>query len=155
MSAARLSLPRHCKMRWLGLGKISGYSQHLQQFEAPRPVAIACFYIAVFLFFDMAWDYCSPMLYPGRQVTCLSHVSHVTSFAMVIRSRQLSGEDPVGTGRRTDREERGRREVSLRYFLWLELSATDTCRLSDRAPKRRKVEESQVLFNLQTGRDSL
>lgn len=60
------------------MGKISGYNPHLQHFETPRTVAIACFYIAVFLFFEMAWDYCNPVLYPGELVTWLSHVSHVT-----------------------------------------------------------------------------
>lgn len=43
--------------------KISGYGHHLQTFEAPRPVAIACFYISVFMFFEMAWVYCRNMLY--------------------------------------------------------------------------------------------
>ena len=50
------------KVRWHGLEKLSGYSSHAQPFEAPRNVAIACFYIAVFLFFEMAWDYCSGLL---------------------------------------------------------------------------------------------
>ena len=36
----------------------------MQPFEAPRTVAIACFYISVFLFFEMAWEYCKEMLYP-------------------------------------------------------------------------------------------
>ena len=36
----------------------------MQPFEAPRTVAIACFYISVFLFFEMAWEYCREMLYP-------------------------------------------------------------------------------------------
>ena len=45
--------------------KLSGYNPHVKPFEAPRPVAIACFYIAVFLFFEMAWDYCSEMLAPA------------------------------------------------------------------------------------------
>jgi hypothetical protein len=53
------------RIRWLGLEKLSGYSSHIKPFEAPRPVAIACFYIAVFLFFEMAWDYCSEMLAPA------------------------------------------------------------------------------------------
>ena len=52
-------------VRWLGLEKLSGYNPHVKQFEAPRPVAIACFYIAVFLYFEMAWDYCSEMLAPA------------------------------------------------------------------------------------------
>ena len=45
--------------------KLSGYSSRVKPFEAPRPVAIACFYITVFLFFEMAWDYCSEMLAPS------------------------------------------------------------------------------------------
>ena len=50
----------------MGLEKIAGYNTHIQaSFEAPRPVAIACFYIAVFLFFEMAWEYCCEMLYPS------------------------------------------------------------------------------------------
>ena len=50
----------------MGLEKIAGYNPHMQtSFEAPRPVAIACFYIAVFLFFEMAWEYCSEILYPS------------------------------------------------------------------------------------------
>ena len=53
------------RVRWMGLEKLSGYSPHAKPFEAPRPVAIACFYIAVFLFFEMAWDYCSEMLAPA------------------------------------------------------------------------------------------
>ena len=56
---------RPCRIRWLGLEKLSGYSSHLKPFEAPRSVAIACFYITVFLFFEMAWDYCSEMLAPA------------------------------------------------------------------------------------------
>ena len=54
---------RAANMRWLGLEKISGYGHHMQTFEAPRTVAIACFYISVFLFFEMAWVYCKEMLY--------------------------------------------------------------------------------------------
>jgi integrator complex subunit 10 len=53
------------RVRWLGVEKLSGYNPHVKPFEAPRPVAIACFYIAVFLFFEMAWDYCSEMLAPA------------------------------------------------------------------------------------------
>ena len=60
-------LCRPASVRWHGLEKISGYSSHLHKFEAPRTVAIACFYIAAFLFFEMAWEYCSDMLYPEQQ----------------------------------------------------------------------------------------
>lgn len=60
-----LSLPcSPAKIRWLALEKLSGYNPHIQPFEAPRNVAIACFYISVFLFFEMAWEYCREMLYP-------------------------------------------------------------------------------------------
>ena len=61
---------RPASVRWHGLEKISGYSSHLHKFEAPRTVAIACFYISAFLFFEMAWEYCSAMLYPEFQGMC-------------------------------------------------------------------------------------
>lgn len=53
-------------VRWHGLEKISGYTNKAQPFEAPRNVAIACFYISVFLFFEMAWEYSSAVLYPEQ-----------------------------------------------------------------------------------------
>ena len=48
------------KMRWLALQKLSGYSPLARApFDPPRPVAIGCFYISVFLFFESAWVYFS------------------------------------------------------------------------------------------------
>ena len=61
-------------MRWHGLEKISGYTNKAQPFEAPRNVAIACFYISVFLFFEMAWEYSYAVLYPelsGGMYMCI------------------------------------------------------------------------------------
>lgn len=58
------------KIRWLSLEKISGYNSRMQSFEAPRTVAIACFYVSVFLFFEVAWEYCSEMLYPTGKSGC-------------------------------------------------------------------------------------
>ena len=61
----------------MGLQKLSGYNPHVKPFEAPRSVAIACFYIAVFLFFEMAWDYCSEMLAPAFGMWCVSVCTYV------------------------------------------------------------------------------
>jgi hypothetical protein len=48
------------KVRWIGLETISGFNaSSASLFEAPRQVAIACFYIGVFLFFESAWTYYS------------------------------------------------------------------------------------------------
>eukprot|EP00731_Ephydatia_muelleri_P035523 Em0132g2a len=52
-------------VRWMGLEKLSGYNTRMQSFEAPCSIAIACFYTAVFLFFETAWEYCSSLLCPG------------------------------------------------------------------------------------------
>ena len=47
-------------MRWLALQKLSGYSPLARTpFDPPRGVAIGCFYISVFLFFESAWAYFS------------------------------------------------------------------------------------------------
>ncbi|KAL5469034.1 hypothetical protein EMCRGX_G030221 [Ephydatia muelleri] len=54
----------------MGLEKLSGYNTRMQSFEAPRSIAIACFYIAVFLFFETAWEYCSSLLCPGGGQPC-------------------------------------------------------------------------------------
>ena len=69
---AHASIHSPPKVRWMGLQKLSGYNPHVKPFEAPRSVAIACFYIAVFLFFEMAWDYCSEMLAPAFGMWCVN-----------------------------------------------------------------------------------
>ena len=53
-------------VRWHGLEKISGYVSKAQTFEAPRNVAIACFYISVFTFFEMAWEYSNSIQFTGQ-----------------------------------------------------------------------------------------
>ncbi|XP_064407226.1 integrator complex subunit 10-like isoform X1 [Halichondria panicea] len=53
-------------LRWHGLEKISGYTNKGVAFEAPRNVAIACFYISVFMFFEMSWDYSNSVRYSGK-----------------------------------------------------------------------------------------
>ena len=48
------------KVRWKGLEYISGFNSSSRgPFDPPRQVAIACFYISVFLFFETAWSYYS------------------------------------------------------------------------------------------------
>ncbi|KAL5496641.1 hypothetical protein EMCRGX_G012966 [Ephydatia muelleri] len=57
-------------VRWMGLEKLSGYNTRMQSFEASCSIAIACFYTAVFLFFETAWEYCSSLLCPGGGQPC-------------------------------------------------------------------------------------
>ena len=58
--AFSILFPRPAKVRWKGLEYISGFNSSLRvPFDPPRQVAIACFYISVFLFFETAWSYYS------------------------------------------------------------------------------------------------
>ncbi|XP_019851129.1 PREDICTED: integrator complex subunit 10-like isoform X2 [Amphimedon queenslandica] len=60
LSNKQISPHLPAKVRWKGLEYVSGFSSSQRvPFDPPRQVAIACFYISVFLFFETAWSYYS------------------------------------------------------------------------------------------------